>query len=196
MVRLAFVAAVCAACGGDGLSAADASPCNPVTTPVGPTQSPHVPSTETPAYQTNPPANGPHYFMWARWSRIYADPIPRGYYVHNQEHGGVTIQYNCPTGCPQLEADLASLVAGLPVEAGCTAPRTGRWLVTPDPLLPPDVPIAASAWGEIYTADCFDFHTLRRFYQENVGQAPEDTCAEGSYPPPSTIDGGVADAGP
>jgi hypothetical protein len=186
--------AAAAGCGSAGPQA-DASPCDPVATNVPHAQGVHIPTTETPTYETNPPASGPHYPIWALWSRIYDQPVPRGYYVHNQEHGGVTILYNCPSGCPDVEADLAALVASLPRDPSCTSPRTGRWMVTPDPLLPPGVTVAAASWSAIYTASCVDFPTLTRFYNEHEGEGPEDSCAEGSYSPPAADAGPPADAG-
>jgi hypothetical protein len=194
-MRASLLALLLAACG-EGFPAADASPCNPVTIFTDPVSSPHIPITDTPTYQTNPPSSGPHYPIWTRWSRIYGQPIPHGYSVHNHEHGGVSILYNCPTGCPEVEAQLASLVASLPVDPTCSAPRTGRWLVTPDPLLPAGVTVAAGSWSAIYTASCVDVPTLTRFYTLHVGQGPEDTCAEGQYPPPMVDAGPPADAGP
>ena len=196
MWRTAGLALLLAACGESG-PAADASPCNPVETPVARAQGVHIPITETPTYTSNPPASGPHYPVWTRWSRVYDTPIPRGYYVHNQEHGGVTLLYNCPTGCPDIVAQLASLAGSLPIDPACTPPRTGRWIVTPDPLLPPGVTVAAGSWSAIYTASCVDVATLTRFYREHEGAGPEDTCAEGGYPPlvDGGPDGGPADAG-
>ena len=42
--------------------------------------------------------------------------------------------------------------------------------------------VAASAWAWLYRADCVDAPSLRRFYADHAGRAPEDFCADGSYP--------------
>jgi hypothetical protein len=195
-LAIAFSIPLAAAAGcGEGPPAADASPCDPVTTAVEHAQGVHIPITETPTYPTNPPASGPHYPVWARWARSYGQPIPRGYYVHNQEHGGVTISYNCPTGCPEIKAELEAVAAAFPHDPICPPEIGGRWIITPDPLLPPGVTVAASAWAQIYTASCVDVHTLTRFYTDNEGQGPEMSCAQGGYPPPG-VDAGPPDAGP
>jgi hypothetical protein len=138
----------------------------------------HIPDTEEPEWQTNPPASGEHYTRWARWSRVYPDPIPRGHWVHNLEHGGVVFLHRDPEDAEALRA----FAATLPADPICQAPISGRWLVTPDPLLPVDAPVAAVSWGFIYTAACVDTASLRRFYDERIGHGPENTCAEGQVP--------------
>src|SRR5262249_51881264 len=46
----------------------------------------HIPETQTPVYVHNPPVSGEHYPRWASW-QIHTQTVPRGYYVHNLEHG-------------------------------------------------------------------------------------------------------------
>jgi len=55
----------------------------------------HAPPYEIPksfAYNSYPPTTGPHNPTPAVFGE-YPDPVPQENYLHNQEHGGVTIQY-------------------------------------------------------------------------------------------------------
>src|SRR5688500_9994024 len=150
-MRLVVVMLVATACGGRGEGdPADAGPCNTRISEPPLQGGMHVQLGEPINWPTNPPASGPHYPAWARWAESYDDPIDRGFWVHNLEHGGVVFLYNCPEGC---DADLAALeaaVQALPPDERCVPPPEARWIVTPDPLLPPDVKIAAVSWGHIY----------------------------------------------
>ena len=49
--------------------------------------------------------------------------MPRGFYLHDEEHGAVVILYNCPTGC---DADLANLASFLAATLYCTSCRGRR----------------------------------------------------------------------
>lgn len=161
----------------------------------------HVDVDSSIMFTSNPPAGGPHYPIWARWSTSfgqYQTPVPRGYYVHNQEHGGVVLLYKC-SGSPdggfspdggscaeQAEAFLWKAVNALPTDPGCMSPVRVASVITPDPYIP--TPIAAAAWGWTYTSECQDLPTLIDFVKARYGRAPESPatsqaeCAEGSYP--------------
>ena len=129
--------------------------------------------------------SGPHYPVWARWDQTYGPGVlARPYWVHNLEHGGVVFLFNCPSGCPDVVANLQALQTSLPADMKCNldpAVRT-RTLITNDALLPANVQVAASAWGWTYTASCFDEASLRSFYLDHVGHATEDFCNQGSRP--------------
>lgn len=64
-------------------------------------------------------------------------------------------------------------------DASCSAPIRNRILVAADPLLPPDVQVAAVAWNRVYTASCFDPY-VATFASEMYAHAPEDFCADGN----------------
>lgn len=140
------------------------------------------PGEPIPTWTTNPPATGAHYSVWARWDRAYETAVPRGYWVHNLEHGGIVFLYNCPEGCADDVAALQALTAGLDADSRCTAPIRTRTLITPDPELPAGVRFAAVAWNWSYTAPCLDIPSLRAFAVEHYAQGNEDTCAEGAFP--------------
>lgn len=130
-------------------------------------------------WATNPPSSGEHYPVWAAYGE-YDFALPRGYWVHNLEHGSVVVTYNCPEGCDEDLAAARAWLATLEADALCT-PGPARVLLVPDPLL--DVQWAASAWGYTLRANCFDAGTFSAFYTAHVGQppAPEATiCTSGN----------------
>jgi len=177
-----LVVVLLAACGGD--DAVD----EPIDRPVGACdgvlhQIPGEPGVHMPAgtaieWSSNPPATGAHYPVWAGWERSYTS-LPRGNYIHNAEHGGIILLYNCPDGCPEVVRDLEQVVRDAPVDDACTAPVTKRMIVAPDPLLPEGTQVAAVAWNTYYTASCFDPY-VTQFARANYRHAPEDICADGS----------------
>ncbi|MFO0746555.1 MAG: DUF3105 domain-containing protein [Myxococcota bacterium] len=161
----------------DADSGDDALACSTVVTtyPVDP--SPHVAVCSAVTYSSNPPTSGPHYPIWAQF-KVYSEAVPRGYYVHDLEHGAVVVAYNCPEGCADDVAALVAFMAARPADPLCalqTAPN--RFVVTPDPLL--DTRFAATAWGVALTSDCFDLTALGAFLDANYGHGPEAFCSDG-----------------
>jgi hypothetical protein len=57
----------------------------------------------------DPPTSGPHLPYIAPWG-VHNEPIPKQLQVHNLEDGGVAVQYNCATPCPELVEKLAAIV--------------------------------------------------------------------------------------
>jgi hypothetical protein len=132
-------------------------------------------------WNSNPPSSGPHYPVWAAY-QAYGSPVPRGYYVHDLEHGAIVLLYHCgDAGCPDVVAALHAVSDAVPDDPMCTAAGQGvrvRTIITPDPLL--DVPVAAVAWGWTYKAECADFATLKAFALEHYGRGTEALCANGT----------------
>jgi hypothetical protein len=138
------------------------------------------------AWDSNPPSSGPHFPIWAAY-QAYTSPVPRGYYVHDLEHGAIVLLYKCdPDGgnggidCTTIQASLQQVSDALPDDPVCTALGEGvrvRVVITPDPLL--DVPVAAAAWGWTYRADCLDLPSLIDFARAHYGQGTEDLCNDG-----------------
>jgi hypothetical protein len=149
----------------------------------------HVPvGSDITSWSSNPPSSGPHYPIWAAY-QAYSSAVPRGYYVHDLEHGAIVFLYNCgDAGCPDTVAALQAAADALPpgLEAGaadplCAAAGEGirvRAVLSPDPLL--DVPLAAAAWGWTYKANCIDLPSLKAFAAAHYAQAPEDFCTNGT----------------
>lgn len=160
----------------------------------------HVPiGSDITTWDSNPPSSGEHYPIWAAY-QAYSSPVPRGYYVHDLEHGGIVLLYNCAIGdagqevpidtsdggdagagpCPSVAAELQAIIDAFPSDPLCDPsigdPRV-RFVLTPDPLL--DVPVAAAAWGWTYKAQCVDSATLGQFAKDHYGQGTEPICANG-----------------
>ena len=146
----------------------------------------HLPQEPVPTYEYNPPTSGNHYPYWAVWG-IADEIIPRPYWLHNLEHGGVVFLYRWDEAdtCKEIQDTLADIADKLPVDPGCaTVPGVDRRLIiTEDPLLPDGVTIAAVTWEWSYTASCIVEEDLLSFTEQHYGQAPEDFCAEGYFDP-------------
>jgi hypothetical protein len=141
----------------------------------------HVPIGTTVDWDSNPPSSGPHYPIWAAF-QAYTSPVPRGYYVHDLEHGAIVFLYNCGSaGCPEVVSALQAASDSLPDDPLCAQEGGGvrvRTVITPDPLIPTRV--AAAAWGWTYLADCADLPTLEQFAKAHYGQGREDLCSPGT----------------
>lgn len=124
----------------------------------------HDPDCQDQPWETNPPQSGTHCGDWERDWGVHTDVVPRATWVHNLEHGGIVLLYNCPEPCDAEVAVLGEVVAERP---------TMRILVTPDPGL--DAPrFAAVAWTWIYETDAPDKETLLCFVDQHENHAPED----------------------
>lgn len=142
----------------------------------------HVPIGTDITWDSNPPSSGSHYPIWAAY-QAYTSPVPRGYYVHDEEHGGIILLYACPDdgGCPDVAAALQAVSDAIPDNPLCAAAGQGvrvRTVITPNPLI--DVPVAAAAWGWVYKAQCIDLPTLTAFALQHYAQGPEVLCADGT----------------
>ena len=176
--------------GVDGGGGLDGGSCENtiVEQPLDPNISPHLPETETPIYQSNPPVQGPHYARWAIWQR-YTQTVPRGFWVHNLEHGGVVFLYR-PDAPQDLINALIRVYDAIPPgidNNGCALHR--RAVLTPDPLL--DAPWAVTVSGPeappgigyYIKASCIrSEQTLIDFALQHRGRAREDNCDQGTYP--------------
>jgi len=149
----------------------------------------HIPEDEEPVYSSNPPVTGEHYARWARYG-VYTDTLPRGFWVHNLEHGAVIFIYR-PDADPALIEALLRVYNAIPDDPECGHRRT---IVTPDPLL--DAPWAVTVtgpepnpgggdfgFGFFIKADCIqDEQALVDFAVAHRNQAYEDVCADGDAP--------------
>ena len=127
----------------------------------------HVAACSAIDYATNPPSSGEHYPTWADYG-VYDFALPRGYWMHNLEHGSVVVTYNC-VDCDSDIAAAKAWLAQLSPDAAC-AGGTPRVLLVPDPQL--DVAWAASSWGFTLRAECFDAEAFSDFYLKHAGKPP------------------------
>jgi len=133
----------------------------------------HVDPSTTPTYKFYPPASGPHFSAQgiapAPWQTI--DTLQEGQYIHNLEHGGIAILYDCPSGadCTTLNA-LENYVRNLaPVE-----PTYHEIKVVLTPYSRGmQKKVALVAWDYIEFLDSYDQAEITRFYENHVDQGPE-----------------------
>ena len=110
-------------------------------------------------YSTSPPTSGPHLPQAPPWGEQngLSEPLQ----VHALEHGGVLVQYNCPTPCVELVRNLASIT------------REYDRAVILAPYSSMDARIALTSWGRIDLLDEFDRERIEEFVDKNRGHAPE-----------------------
>jgi len=134
----------------------------------------HVDPSTTPTYKSYPPASGPHYSAQGiapvPWQTI--DTLQEGQYLHNLEHGGIAILYDCPSGadCTTLKNALENYVRNLaPVE-----PTYHEIKVVLTPYSRGmQKKVALVAWDYIEFLDSYDQAEITRFYENHVDQGPE-----------------------
>lgn len=127
----------------------------------------HVnPGTEI-EYRNSPPSSGNHYGSTRSWG-FYEEEIHPGFWVHNLEHSGVAILYNCPQGCPELVDQLKQLPNTFPPSKHGNI----KLLVTPYPKM--ESRLAIVAWGWVDQMEEFDRERLEKFYVAHVDRGPED----------------------
>jgi hypothetical protein len=134
----------------------------------------HVDPSTTPTYKSYPPASGPHFSVQGLapvpWQTIAT--LQEGQYIHNLEHGGIVILYDCPSGadCTTLKNSLENYVKTLaPVE-----PQFKEIKVVLSPYSKGmRKKVALVAWDYIEFLDGYDQAELTRFYENHVNQGPE-----------------------
>lgn len=156
------------------------STCNAVVRTYPIESSTHVDLCSAVEYGTNPPTSGHHYPLWPEYG-VYDRAIPRGFYVHSLEHGGVVLAYSC-SDCGSEVEEATSLVEQLPVDPMCCpggecGSNVNQMVLTPDPGL--DTRWAAASWGATLTADCFEPDVFQQFAEEHRDHASELVCSNG-----------------
>jgi hypothetical protein len=118
-----------------------------------------------------PPTSGNHYPQPAHWGSFgtAAQPIPEGTFVHNLEHGGIGILYQCADGCPDLVKQLQDIV-----KTGPKDPKYQEVKIVVTPYGNMTHKIALVAWNWLDELDAFDSARIVRFYQDHVDKGPED----------------------
>ena len=118
-----------------------------------------------PPYNSAPGTSGWHYDYPeggpARWD-IYKGALPDEVLIHNLEHGGIGIHYNCPEGCDELVEKLEGYFqTGLEI------------IVSPYPDM--DTKIALTAWTFLDAFDEYDEERIEAFVSAHINSpnAPE-----------------------
>ncbi len=121
----------------------------------------HVPFASEILYEANPPHSGPHYADPTFWG-VHDSTVDRGTYVHNLEHGGIVLAYNC-TDCTDEVRAFADIVAERP---------DMRLLVTRDVDLP--TRFSAISWTWSWGFEAIDSEAVMCFVDQHEGLAPEN----------------------
>jgi hypothetical protein len=117
-------------------------------------------------YQTNPPTSGDHYPTWSNYG-IFKNPLPDGLVVHNMEHGGVIIYYDCPQGCPATVSALSGYALKYSPEA-----FTGI-ILQPRDGLPNGARLALTAWRNRLLLRSLDTDKINDFLKQRFNKGPE-----------------------
>lgn len=134
----------------------------------------HIPPSQTWTYKFYPPTSGPHYFVQGyapvAWQTV--DTLVEGQFVHNLEHGGIAILYDCPSGndCATLKNQLENYVKNLaPIE-----PKFNEVKIVMTPYTRGMTKkVALVAWHYVEFLDGYDQAEITRFYENHVDKAPE-----------------------
>jgi hypothetical protein len=166
---------------------ANGGPCNVVITHETPlAAASHVPQGTVVEWASNPPSSGAHYPTHAAWALTYPIIVERGNYLHNEEHGGIALLYNCAdAGCQDTIDNLTAIGQALPQDPACVSVGVNaKWLVTRDPELPAGTSVAAAAWGWTFTATCVDDARLNAFITARYSNGgPDRTNCGGALTP-------------
>ena len=131
----------------------------------------HINSPQKGHWATDPPTSGEHY------SLVGTAPAPWGYHdetlppedwVHNLEHGGIAILYNCPSSCAGEQATIRRFVDGAPAED-----KTNEVKLIATGYAVPGHRFALVAWGWRLYLDAWDPKMAEKFYEAHADQAPE-----------------------
>ena len=135
----------------------------------------HVELGEAPQdpYTSVPATSGWHYSVAgispARWG-VHEEAVPDEVLVHNLEHGGVGIHYDCPDGCDELVATLEEITERY---SSSSDPRTRKVIMSPYPGM--DTRIALTAWTYIDRLEEVSEARIVEFITDHVSSsvAPE-----------------------
>ena len=135
----------------------------------------HFPTGETyDGYNSDPPTSGPHADTFAP-SGVSDPPVAREMAVHNMEHAGVVVWYNCEAE-PALDSDACAELRDQLSQVVLPEAADGRAvLMTSYSLM--DTRIALTAWGFLDTFEEFDEARVRAFITTfECNFDPENFC--------------------
>lgn len=126
-------------------------------------------------YNGNPPTSGPHASVYVQWG-IYEEPQPKEQMVHNMEHAGVIVWYNCEGGAEPLSPDeCAELKNGL---TSIVQPAVaGGGMIVMTPYADMQGRIALTAWRHLDSFNEFDEQRVQTFLETfECRYDPENLC--------------------
>lgn len=128
----------------------------------------HIPSrSPKPKYNSNPPTSGPHSGE-AKWG-VHQQEVSEINQVHNLEHGGIMIQYNCDAlsqdnSCGKLKTELRAIYK--------KAREEDKKIILA-PYSDMDRLIALTSWTRLQYFDEVDEPGMIKFITANLNNAPE-----------------------
>lgn len=128
----------------------------------------HIDEAEPITYDLSPPVADNHRGTWARWGEYASLPPQR--WLHNLEHGGITLLYH-----PCAPAEMVDALREIAQARG----DDYRWILTPYADLPSAVAVVAWEWR--YQAECVDADAINAFFDQRYRMAPEDVASDGRY---------------
>ncbi len=142
-------------------------------------------------YTFCPPASGSHYNAAGQGPiqpRFYGPDdttVPQNW-IHNLEHGGLVVLYNCNMGaCNTADLDqLRALVAGFPASPVCKVPplQISPVVTRFDSM---KAPFAALVWGRVLFQDKLDVNQILAFFNQYADRTnPEQQCNPNPSPSP------------
>ena len=133
----------------------------------------HVQAGTQVTYQHQPPTSGSHYSQAGvapvAWQTI--GTLQPEVWVHNLEHGGIVVLYNCPSGCDDLQKQLTTYVNNIvPAE-----PQYGEYKIIMSPYTEGmgTHKVALLAWDRIEFLDGYDQAKITQFYESHADKGPE-----------------------
>ena len=106
-------------------------------------------------YNSNPATSGWHYDTPASWG-VKTEQLPQERVIHNLEHGGIVIQYNCPdNSCPEEVEALEAIVR-----------LTDETILMPNADMP--TRFALTAWNWLLTMDTLDEELAKDFVRSHL----------------------------
>ncbi|HEV7733571.1 MAG TPA: DUF3105 domain-containing protein [Candidatus Binatia bacterium] len=163
-------------CGSCRCIGSEPGPANCVTTAVPIEGFNHVEIGSDLFFASNPPSSGNHYPVWAEF-KSYTETVPRGFWVHDLEHGAVVLLHRPDAGSEVIDA-LRAAYDAIPLDPKCTHRRA---VLTPDPLMPQ--PFAVVSWGFRMLCDAVDQQAILDFTALHRDDGRESLCAEGGFHP-------------
>lgn len=112
-------------------------------------------------YNSDPPTSGPHAPAPAPWG-VSDAALPKEVPVHNLEHGGVVIWYDCAAGDQPLDDDACQQLRDQLAAITSSNADAGK-LVLMTPYLGMDRRIALTAWRSLDSLDEFDAARVQAF---------------------------------
>ena len=133
----------------------------------------HIDPSTTWSYKNYPPTSGPHYGQPDGPASWQTDaPMREGTFIHNMEHGGIVIAYDCPSGsdCTTLRNQLDNFVQNLvPAE-----PTFSEYKIVMTPYARGMThKVALLAWHYVEWLDGYDQAAITTFYEAHVDKGPE-----------------------